>query len=253
MKPVIIQALKELERDKNITLLYACESGSRAWDFASGDSDWDVRFIYKRPIAAYVTLSPPRDVVELPLEHKLDINGWDVHKALQLAGKSNPALMEWLFSPITYLEQGSFAAEMRKYISQQYSPRAIAYHYLHMAEGNYHKYLSNQSSVQRKKYLYVLRPLFCMEWLGQQKSMPPTRFLDVLGGVKTTKELRNAIQRLLEEKARGKEVGRGPREEVLDRYIQSRIQQFKGKLEMFVTKEANYVMLDSILQRELLS
>ncbi len=257
MKSTILQKLKSLEHEENITILYACESGSRAWDFASPDSDWDCRFIYKRPLSAYVTLSPVRDVIdEIPIEDKLDINGWDIHKALKLAGKSNPALMEWLFSPIVYVENapknGSFTAELRTYVQEHYSPKAIAYHYHHMAQSNYHKYLEGKKEVQRKKYLYVLRPLFCIEWLREHNAMPPTRFLDVFGGIQKSTAMEQAIHHLLREKMAKKETEKGPRESVLDGYIHVSLEHLEKRLEMFPVREADYERLNGMLKKELL-
>lgn len=253
MNAAILQKLKSLEREENITILYACESGSRAWDFASPDSDWDCRFIYKRPLASYVTLSPLRDVLDkIPIENTLDINGWDIHKALKLAGRSNPALMEWLFSPIKYMESGSFAAELRKYVQDCYSPKAIGYHYHHMAQSNYHKYLEGKKEVQRKKYLYVLRPLFCMEWLREHQTMPPTRFLDVFDGVQKSTEMEQAIHRLLQEKMARKETEKGPKEAVLDEYIHTSLEQLEKRLEIFPVKEADYERLNGMLRKGLL-
>jgi hypothetical protein len=42
MKEVILQKLSEIEQSEDVKILYACESGSRAWGFASPDSDFDV-------------------------------------------------------------------------------------------------------------------------------------------------------------------------------------------------------------------
>ena len=49
MKARIEAALTALESDEGVRVLYACESGSRAWGFASADSDYDVRFRYLHP------------------------------------------------------------------------------------------------------------------------------------------------------------------------------------------------------------
>ena len=105
MKEIILAQLNEIEKNHDVVILYACESGSRAWGFPSADSDYDVRFIYLRPVKWYLSVEEKRDVIEVPINEQLDINGWDLRKALQLFRKSNPPLMEGLGSPIVYLEK----------------------------------------------------------------------------------------------------------------------------------------------------
>ena len=106
--------LDDLEREEAVRVLYACESGSRAWGFASTDSDYDVRFLYVRPRDWYLSIAARRDVIEQPIVDPYDVNGWDLRKALQLFRKSNPPLLEWLGSPIVYRERTSAAAALRR-------------------------------------------------------------------------------------------------------------------------------------------
>lgn len=118
MRETILYKLNELEKKENVRILLAVESGSRAWGFASPDSDYDVRFIYVRPKAEYLRLEKTRDVIELPIEGALDINGWDLDKTLRLLHGSNPTLFEWFSSPIVYRETPfaeEFRAVMQKY------------------------------------------------------------------------------------------------------------------------------------------
>ncbi|MEM7539670.1 MAG: nucleotidyltransferase domain-containing protein, partial [Chloroflexota bacterium] len=139
-----IQAeLQKLTHDFDVSVLYACESGSRAWGFPSKDSDYDVRFVYTHRPEWYLSmnLEHKRDVIELPINDVLDINGWDLRKALKLYRKSNPPLLEWLGSPIVYNEQGQLADKLRALATQYYSPISCMYHYFHMAKGNYREYL----------------------------------------------------------------------------------------------------------------
>src|SRR5947208_3039805 len=113
MKERIELQLDEIETRHNATILYAVESGSRAWGFASENSDYDVRFIYIRPIRDYLRIQPIRDVIELPIVDDLDVNGWDITKALNLFRSSNPPLLEWLNSSIIYRETGELAGSLR--------------------------------------------------------------------------------------------------------------------------------------------
>ena len=102
MRETILEKLDEIEKRENIKILHCIESGSRAWGFASPDSDYDVRFIYVRPKEFYLRLDKTRDVIEWQLDDTLDINGWDLQKPLRLLHSSTPTLFEWNNSPIVY-------------------------------------------------------------------------------------------------------------------------------------------------------
>jgi predicted nucleotidyltransferase len=113
MREQVMANLRAIEAQHNVTILFACESGSRGWGFASPDSDYDVRFIYVNRLPWYLTVAPGRDVIELPISGDLDINGWDLRKALGLMRESNPTLLEWLRSPIVYREEAETMARFR--------------------------------------------------------------------------------------------------------------------------------------------
>jgi uncharacterized protein len=137
-----IQAvLDEIEKEGQVTILYACETGSRGWGFESEDRDYDVRFIYLRRTEWYLSIQKKRDVIERPIDEDLDISGWDLPKALQLLRKSNPPLLERFQSPIVYRDNPSVTSRFRKLMQDYYSPISCMYHYLHMAQGNYRTYL----------------------------------------------------------------------------------------------------------------
>lgn len=196
-------ALDAIEREKQVRILYACESGSRAWGFASSNSDFDVRFIYVRPTAAYLRLDAPRDVIERPITDDLDINGWDIFKALRLLRKSNPSLLEWLFSPIIYEETSPTIAHLRAIARQRFSETPLFYHYRHMADGNYRQYIANKAPVPLKKYLYVVRPLVALLFLEQFRRIPSTNFLETLGQLAIDVTVRNIILEYVDLKRSG--------------------------------------------------
>lgn len=102
MKDIILRELKKIEEQENVKIIMAIESGSRAWGFASPDSDYDVRFIYVRKEEDYLKLEKTRDVIEWKLDNVLDINGWDIKKALQLLHNSNPTVFEWCAPPMLF-------------------------------------------------------------------------------------------------------------------------------------------------------
>jgi len=210
MEEIIRSHLNEIEARQDVRIFYACESGSRAWGFPSADSDYDVRFLYVRPLDWYLSIDDKRDVIECVVEGGLDISGWDLKKALRLFQKSNPPLLEWLGSPIVYVERYSIAARLRALAPDHYSPLACKFHYLHMAQGNYRDYLKGDE-VRVKKYFYVLRPVLAMKWLELGLGVVPTDFNILVDRLVDEPSLRAEIDRLLAAKRGGTELDKGPR------------------------------------------
>ncbi|MDQ0115817.1 nucleotidyltransferase domain-containing protein [Paenibacillus harenae] len=223
----ILQQLGDIEREENVRILYACESGSRAWGFPSKDSDYDVRFIYVRPVEWYLSIFSGRDVIERPISDMLDINGWDLKKALNLFRKSNPPLLEWLQSPIPYFENRTVASRIREISPLSFSPKSCMFHYLNMARGNYREYLQGEQ-VRIKKYFYVLRPLLACEWIDTKGTMPPMEFeLLVKTYMAKGSELRAIVEELLARKKAGDELDYEPQLQVINAYIESKLAYFE--------------------------
>lgn len=216
----------------------AIESGSRAWGFASPNSDYDVRFIYLRDRDWYlsVDLEEKRDVIEYPIVDEIDLNGWDARKALRLYWKSNPAFVEWIQSPMTYINSGNFREESRKILPSIYSVEKGIYHYRSMAKTNYRGYLRDER-VPLKKYFYVLRPLFAIQWLEKYGSAAPIEFNRVLELVKDN-ELLDTVHELLEKKKVSEEKMLAPAIPVLNKFIESEL----GRLEKIKPPKADREM-----------
>jgi predicted nucleotidyltransferase len=236
-----------------VTILYAAESGSRAWGFASPDSDWDVRFVYARPEREYLRLDAPRDVIEWQLDSELDISGWDLQKALRLLAKSNPALFEWNASPIVYRTTAAWG-DVRAHIDRCFSPRAGLHHYLSMARGNYREYLKEET-VRLKKYFYVLRPILACRWILEKDAPPPMRFSELVEA-ELPRALRPQVTALLERKARAGELADGPRIDALNRYIEEQLVSLQGTLAQMPSEarehwgELNDLFLDIVNAKE---
>lgn len=178
MRAQIMEELAAIEARHEVTVLFACESGSRGWGFASPDSDYDVRFIYVNRLPWYLTVTPRRDVIELPISGELDINGWDLRKALGLMRESNPTLLEWLRSPIVYREDAQAMPRFRALSEAVFSNARGWHHYASMAKKNFREHLQAET-VRYKKYLYVLRPLLAARWIRMRPGVPPMRFADL--------------------------------------------------------------------------
>ena len=227
MREKILNKLNEIEQREKVKILLAVESGSRAWGFASPDSDYDVRFIYVRPRDAYLRLEKQRDVIELPIEGELDINGWDLDKTLRLLRASNPTLFEWFSSPIVYRET-AFADEFRSVMQKYFSSKRGLSHYLSMASSNYREYLKGDT-VKAKKYFYVLRPILACRWI-LDKSTPPPMLFSELVEAELDPALMPDVNRLLDLKMNAPEIKTIPRIESINRYLDSSIEEARSRI-----------------------
>lgn len=223
----ILSRLEKTEDKYNVKILMAIESGSRAWGFASPNSDYDIRFIYANKPDWYlaVDLEDKRDVIEYPIVDEIDLNGWDVRKALKLFWKSNPAFVEWIQSPISYIDDAVFRNESLRLLPEIYSAEKGIYHYRSMAKTNYRGYL-REDMVPLKKYFYVLRPLFSIQWLENYGTAAPIEFDRVLSLV-TDNELLDTIHALLERKKVSEEKMLAPAIPVLNRYIEKQLERLE--------------------------
>lgn len=229
MREKIQEQIRRIEESENIKILLAVESGSRAWGFASPDSDYDVRFVYIRRIEDYLRLDAVRDVIELPIDDVLDINGWDLQKTLRLLYKSNPTLFEWFSSPIVYQET-EFADKFRDLMMQYFSSKKALYHYISMAEGNYREYLKGEL-VRAKKYFYVLRPVLACRWILERGTPPPMLFSELIKE-ELPVELINAVNQLLELKMNSPEVKLIKRIPEINEYLDTSIPSIKSALRL---------------------
>jgi len=250
MNALILEKLNEIEQKENCRIIFAAESGSRAWGFASPDSDYDVRFIYIRQKDAYLSLKPPRDVIELPINSVLDINGWDLGKALKLLQKSNPTMFEWFYSPIVY--KSSCLAEEIKFIMPEYfSVKKSLYHYLSMAVGNYRGYLFGDM-VRAKKYFYVLRPLLACRWILEKRTPPPMLFSALMES-QIEESLKDTVNKLMDLKINSPEKKLINRIDALNEYLDRSIEDIKEQIKLIPDENTcELTRLDALFKSALL-
>ena len=255
MKTQILETLNSIESEKNVTILFAVEAGSRAWGFPSQDSDYDVRFIYMQPSNNYLRIDNTRDTIEQQGKI-IDCVGWDIKKTLHLFRKFNPSLIEWLYSPIIYRQHNQkelqIDIDLKKLIRFHENERAIIYHYLHMAQRNWKEYLQGEE-IWTKKYLYVLRPLLSCAWIEFYHTTPSVDFDRVWTRTATltlgryhkdfTQCVKDAILDLLMQKIKGQELDSGPRIPILHEFITKEMEHFHrhvteyGKMSQIYFKE----------------
>jgi predicted nucleotidyltransferase len=163
--------LTEIEKKKNIKILYACETGSRAWGFPSPDSDFDIRFMYMHERDWYLSLGMRKDTIEI-MDGDLDITGWDLRKSLILLKKSNAPLIERFNSPIEYFSVPGFKDEFKKLITAYYSPIGVFFHH-HSLATKFWEDLKNRQEVKLKSYFYLIRSLLSCNWIIKDNTVLP--------------------------------------------------------------------------------
>lgn len=215
----IKSSLLEIEKEHEIRLLFACESGSRAWGFPSPDSDYDVRFIYAHTVDWYLSIQEGRDVVEIPINKELDINGWEIRKTLRLMRKHNAAILEWIQSPIMYIADEVFLNDFKQMAKQNFSAIASLHHYLSTAK-KYDEECTSTETTKLKKYLYCIRCTLAAKWVAHYRTMPPMELGQLVSLLKNEeKDLLDKILELVRLKATQNESYVHPRDLELDAFL----------------------------------
>ncbi len=226
----IKKEIARLENQHEIKILLAVESGSRAWGFASTDSDWDVRYIYLHKFDWYLKIDEQKDSQEEILPNEIDLSGWELKKALRLFRKSNPPMLEWLRSPIVYSEQFSTADKLREMSERYFNPKSCMYHYLSMAKNNFREFLQ-KDTVKSKKYFYVLRPVLACDWIKEKNSFPPIEFQALVDSQVKDEKIKIEIAELLKRKMAGEELKEEPKIEILNDFLEAKIEFYKEYVE----------------------
>ena len=233
-KVVLIDAMLDRVVDEyRVFLPLAIESGSRAWGFASPDSDYDCRFVFVRRVADHITPWSARDVIELPLDAELDTNGWDLAKALRLLLKGNAVIVEWLRSPVIYRGQTWFRDGFLEFARQAASREAIGRHYLHLGERQRRVYFGDGTSVVQKKIFYALRPAATLRWLRMHptEAIAPMHFPTLMAECDPPTALKEEVSDLLSRKAVTRELGAAPLSPAVARFIDSEFELARSVFE----------------------
>ena len=249
MNPSLIQAcLTHIEASHGVRILYACESGSRAWGFASPDSDYDIRFIFIQPRQSYLSIHDGTASIDLPLQGDLDAGGWDVRKAARLLGKSNGALVEWLHSPVVYRAEPGFLDRWRSVAREVFSPHACCGHYRGLAKQMLLGKLDAET-VRAKDYLYALRALLAASWVTAGKGIPPIPFAELLEIA--PHDIRSLVPGLLAHKARTAESERMERLPVLDDFLRLQLEQVSHEMDSLTNGPDDTTVLDRLFRSEI--
>jgi hypothetical protein len=252
MKDEIIKELRRLEQELEIKVLYAVESGSRAWGFASRDSDWDVRFLYIHKLDWYLRIDQERDYYVKILDNEIDLSGWELKKALKLFRKSNPHLLEWMRSPIVYNQHSSAIDKMRDLKKLYFDPKSCFHHYLNVAVHNFEGYLADER-INLKKLFYVLRTILAADWIYEHRTTVPVEFPVLLESQITDALISNEIISLLKRKGAGTEQDIVPKNDLLQEFLEEKIACNKARLSSLTKRVTPETAPLNVLFKETLS
>ena len=248
METLIQTKLSEIAEQKSIKILYACETGSRAWGFPSPDSDYDVRIIYKHEPSWYVSLSDKKDTIEV-MDGELDVTGWDVKKCLKLMWKSNGALLERLQSPIVYRSEPEIAALLKTYSERCFSPVATIYHYFGLAKNSFAD-VDGLPEIKLKKLFYALRATLACKWIIEKDSVQPIVFQTMVDELSFDQQLKQRIYELVDLKSTKSEGYMHPAEENVNAFIRTELEKaaqvspsLKGRKEKEIDLDALFKQL----------
>lgn len=241
--------LAEVATERKIKLLYACESGSRAWGLASPDSDYDVRFIYRRPPEWYLDLRKQKDMIGpiMELNNELDLVGWDLRKFLTHVAGSNANVLEWLASPINYFPAPSFHSNVSGLADTYFQPSKVAAHYLGIARSAKLAGRSEDGQWNLKKYFYFIRPVLAAEYVIKEQSRNPITF-DKLKQLITNADVTAAVKELVDYKQTVKEDHRMQLPSLIENYFDSLFEKLSTDQHTFIRKESDYSAVNSFFR-----
>lgn len=251
MRDKILAGLQTLEKERNIKILYACESGSRAWGFASPNSDWDVRFIYVHPKDWYLSIQDKKDMIDLGVDAEdLDFTGWDLRKFLRLMAGSNASPYEWLQSPIIYKEENNFRTALQAIFPAYFKARSTAFHYLGLAKSSLKKGLVDDQ-MDIKKYFYILRPLLAAHWILNQTTVPPMEFAPLLAQLEGNAALYTTIVELTKAKIAANEGDKIVPIPLIQEFIEQALEEYPERAKLLPTMSGDYELLDNFFRKTL--
>ena len=239
--------LGEIEKRYDVRILLAVESGSRAWGFASKDSDWDVRFIYCHKPEWYFSVDEQRDVIEELFDNDIDAVGWDIKKALAQLKRSNPSFMEWIKSPIVYHSDETFMNRITPIAQQCFNPTKAMYHYQRIYVKHDERYLQKQG-YPMKRYLYYLRGILACQWIEKYQTIPPVSFQQLYEDVVEDQEIKEGIKGLVTLKSSSKEMDMSEVPDYLVNYYKPIAEYYSNFVEKY-RPEFNNSDIDDKLNR----
>ncbi|MCX6181238.1 MAG: nucleotidyltransferase domain-containing protein [Bacteroidetes bacterium] len=249
MKNRIEQEIKRIEEQYKVKVLFACETGSRAWGFPSPDSDYDVRMLYKHESDWYLSINEKDETIEYMSEDKeIDVSGWDIRKSLQLLRKSNGALLERIQSPIVYRATDGFVEIFREAAERSYIPIATMHHYLNMAKSSFRD-IEHEESTKLKRLFYALRGALACKWILDKDVMPPIEFKFMLDELAFDFQIKARIKELIELKSGKNEDYIHPREVELITFIKMLLDEADAKANTLAGRQDKYFDLDEVFRK----
>ncbi len=240
--------LSALESEAGFRILFACESGSRAWGFASADSDYDVRFVFAWTPDRYLAVSPYAETIDKGIdEDAIDLSGWELRKALGLFRKSNGALCEWLRSPIIYREEAPLMDEWRRLLDEEFAPKANAIHYLGLCRKMWFR-IREEETVTAKRYLYALRALLSARFVIERGRPAPVPFEELRASLETPADVAVAVARMIAEKSGGAEADGIVRKTVVETYLESELERLNELADTLPDRLADGDRLDAFFR-----
>ncbi|UVC08406.1 nucleotidyltransferase domain-containing protein [Rhizobium sp. TH2] len=224
-------------RASGIRILFAIESGSRAWGFPSPDSDYDCRFVYLRPVEDHLKLNADRDVIEFPIEGEVDTGGWDLRKALLLTVKGNATIVEWVKSPHVYEQMAGFRERLSGLLERIVDPHLVAKHYFGLLKR--HDHVFTDDGVKLKKVFYALRPVLSLKYMEARDfgELPPMNLQLLMQNVRIPTDLSDLIDVMIAEKSVTREMGTGKVPDAVSRFLIEARDHYGKILEAFSLPE----------------
>lgn len=207
MEREILKEIKELCDKHGVEPMYVFFTGSRAYGYNKADSDYDVLFVFKRPVADYFRVHPLPD--EIKVADK-DVKGWDLRKFCSILCKSGWNAFEALHCRVAFPFEGHYMSfNHLKHLAESgdfYEPMKVAKTMVGCSARDLAKYEQAEGNKKLKYFLSYARMIMSARYCVLHTTYPPVHFLTLAHASLPEPEKYDFIKELVEARKEGKDA-----------------------------------------------
>lgn len=245
----VMGKLKELEKIYNINILFAVETGDRAFGLNVPDTLSTVRFIFKHPVEQYLKFTGKYETIEW-VDDDIELYGIDLRKAINMITESNRNIYEWTNSSVKYLDK-DFGYRLKPILEQYFSIEVILPQYQTVIHNQLEGFLDGKATI--RECLMLEKTFLQIKYILELHQMSPTSINELVTATKTytTVDDKREINHLIHEM----DLGHGYKPYIpgstLDLNIKTEYEAFLSQIDYATKRKVDLSAADNFFLREI--